>query len=131
MLRPQNLAMTPRAGVPCPPAIHQREEFAKSARAFRIHGTTSAPLRPILVLLGAVRLSACVQNTIKVESAWQAKVPRNRTFTRVLVVSGPPDVDARGAFESAMVAQLRSSTVQAVASCDATPLKDPLTRETV
>jgi hypothetical protein len=90
-----------------------------------------APVGPAFALLGAGWLSACAQNAVKVESAWPDGVPRNQTFTRVLVVGASPDIDTRCAFEWALVAQLKSSIVQAVASCDAMSLKDPLTRETV
>jgi hypothetical protein len=91
----------------------------------------TAPFSPLLAILGVVCLSSCAQNQVKVESAWQDNAPRNQTFTRVLVVGASPDVDARCAFEWAMVAHVRSETVQAVASCDSMSLKEPLTRETI
>jgi hypothetical protein len=89
------------------------------------------PFLPLLALLGVACLASCAQNQVKVESAWQENAQRSQTFTRVLVVGASPDIDARCAFEWAMVAHVRSETVQAVASCDSMSLKEPLTRETI
>ena len=94
-------------------------------------GAARTGFGPVLALLGVACVAACAQNTVKVDSAWQGSASRNQAFTRIFVVGGSPDVDSRCAFEWALVAQLKSSTVQAVASCDAMPLKDPLTREAV
>lgn len=89
------------------------------------------PVSPLFAFLSVVWLCSCAQNTVQVESAWQDNVPRNQTFTRVLVIGASPDIDARCAFEWAMVTHIKSDTVQAVASCDSMSLKEPLTRETI
>ena len=102
-----------------------------SSRSFGILQARTAPVTSALALVGALGLSACAQNTVKVQSAWQDNVPRKQTFTRVLVVGTSPDIDSRCAFEWALAAHLKSSAVQAVASCDAISLQEPITRETV
>jgi len=53
-----------------------------------------------------------------VESAWQDDAPRDKTFTRVLVVGLSPNYNIRCEYEWFMVSQIRSDATEAVASCD-------------
>jgi len=104
-------------------------------RAFRHLQTGSAPVGPMLLLLGAALLSLCAQQacarTAKVTSAWQDNVPHGQSFTRVLVVGVSPNVDQRCAFEYFLVSRINSESVQAIRSCDAVTKKNPLTLESI
>lgn len=65
------------------------------------------------------------------DGAWSEGVPRNQTFSRLLVVGVSPDINARCAFEEALVDSLRATGVTAKSSCTVLGTKVPLTREAV
>jgi hypothetical protein len=48
-----------------------------------------------------------------------------------LIVGISPDIDQRCRFERALASKIKSADTMAIVSCDAMPLKAPLTRETV
>jgi len=98
-------------------------------KAFRQRQTWCAACWP-MVLLSAAWLSGCAQQ-VKVTSTWQDNVPRNQSFTRVLVVGVSPDINQRCAFEQFLVSQISSQSTTAIASCDAVTKKNPLTRESI
>jgi len=100
------------------------------ARAFRDLQTRSAPVGPLLLLVGAICLSGSA-HAAKVTSAWQKDVPRNQSFTRVLVVGVSPNVNQRCAFEYLLASQINSESVKAVRSCDVVTKKDPLTLDSI
>ena len=102
-----------------------------NAQTFGSFQARAISVTRLLTVVGAICLSSCAQNEVRVESAWSDNVAHNQTFTRVLVVGVSPDIDARCAFEWGTVTHIRSKTVQAVASCDSMSLKEPLTRETI
>ena len=83
----------------------------------------------LLLLTAAVWLSGCAG--VSVQSAWQAGVPRNQTFGRVLIVGVSPDFNLRCAFEWDFASQVRSASTTAVSSCDAMTPEEPLTRENI
>jgi hypothetical protein len=74
-------------------------------------------LYPLLVLLLGVWQSGYAKHA-HVESKWQKNAPRDKSYTRVLVVGLSPDYNLRCEFEWFMVSQIRSESTQAVASCD-------------
>ncbi len=83
-----------------------------------------------LVLLGAGWLAAS-PSYASVEGEWAENVPRDQSFSRVLVVGISADLNQRCAFERAMAAKLRSENTEAFVSCDVMPPRAPLTRENV
>ena len=99
-------------------------------RAFTSQHVRSAPVGPMLCLIGAVLLSGCAQQP-QVKGAWQDGVSRNQSFTKVLIVGVSPHVNQRCKFEAFMASQLRSESVTAIRSCDAVTKKDPLTLESI
>lgn len=99
---------------PTPTAVRCARRIALSLYAVAIAGS----------------LGGCAQH-VTVQGNWKDGVAHNQTFTRVLVVGASPDVDTRCAFEWALASRIKSATVQAVASCDAMSLSEPLTRETI
>ena len=66
-----------------------------------------------------------------VESAWQDDAPRDKSYTRVLVVGLSPNYNIRCQFEWFMVSQIRSDATEAVASCDHMHSTEKLTVEGV
>jgi altronate dehydratase len=99
-------------------------------RTFLHQPTRSAPVGPLLLLLGAMCASGSVQ-AAKVTSKWQDNVPHNQSFTRVLVVGVSPNLNQRCAFEYLLASQMNSESVKAVRSCDVVTKKDPLTLESI
>jgi hypothetical protein len=85
--------------------------------------------RVLWLLTGALWLYGCAG--VSVKSAWQPGVPRNQTFSRVLVVGVSPDYDLRCAFESTFASQLQSASTTVFSSCDSMTPKEPLTRENI
>ena len=83
----------------------------------------------LLLLTATVWLSGCAG--VSVKGAWQEGVPRNQTFSRVLVVGVSPDRNLRCAFESTFASQLRSASTTVFSSCDEMTSKEPLTRENI
>ena len=91
------------------------------------------PLRARGTLLaGALALvGGCAMQRVTVTSAWPDTPRRDQNYSRVFVVGVSPDTNRRCAFEWALVSRLKSEHTQAVASCDAMSLQEPLTRATV
>jgi hypothetical protein len=84
----------------------------------------------VLLLAAAAALPGCAQQ-VRVNGSWQDDVARDQAYTRVLVVAVSPDVNQRCAFEQFLVVQIQGETTQAIASCRAMSLKDPLTIENI
>jgi len=82
-----------------------------------------------LLLTLTVSLSGCAGVSVKGE--WQAGVPHNQTFSRVLVVGVSPNRDLRCAFEATFVSQLTSPATTAISSCSTMSADEPLNRENV
>lgn len=99
-------------------------------QAFRRLPARSAPVGPMLLLIGATCLAGCAEHA-KVTSAWQDNVPHAKSFARVMVVGVTPDVNQRCAFEHFLASRMSSKSTTAFASCDAVTQKDPLTRESI
>jgi len=75
-------------------------------------------------------LSACTQ-PVRVDGSWGEGVPRDQSFSKVLVVGVSPDVNQRCAFEEDLANNLREASVVARASCRELGVKEPLTRENI
>lgn len=101
-------------------------------RAILLFGwmTPRAVPTALLLLAGATALSGCAQ-PVKVQGDWQEGVPRDQSFSRVLVVGISPDYNQRCAFEGFVANQLRSEATTAFTSCRVLSSKEPLTRENI
>ncbi len=89
---------------------------------------------PVLALLAAACLSGVLSGCsrqVVVDGAFSEGVARTGSFTNILVVGVSPDVNGRCAFEQALAADLRSTSVKATMSCSVMSTKEPLTRESV
>lgn len=96
------------------------------------HRSTSRNIAPAaaLLLAAATALPGCAQQ-VRVNGSWQDGVVHEQAYARVLVVAVSPDVNQRCAFEQFLVVQIQGETTQAIASCRAMSLKDPLTIENI
>lgn len=130
MLRANSSAVSSKAGARRAPAGITRVEYPVHSRPIRPLNAGTAPVRSMLLLLGAAWLAGCTP-AVTVTSAWQDSVPRNQSFKRVLVVGVSPDVRQRCPFERFLAFELESESTKAIASCDAVTQKDPLTRESI
>ncbi len=83
----------------------------------------------LLLLTATVWLSGCAG--VSVKSAWQPGVPRNQTFTRILIVGVSPNYNLRCTFESNFASQLRSASTTVFSSCSAMTSEVHLTRENI
>ena len=81
------------------------------------------------LLTATVWLSGCAG--VSVKSAWQPGVPRNQTFTRILIVGVSPNYNLRCTFESNFASQLRSASTTVFSSCSAMTSEVHLTRENI
>jgi hypothetical protein len=86
------------------------------------------PFTRAALLVATGLLAACTRG-VEIESTWLDEVPRNQSFSNVLVVGVTPNFNLRCRFERAMAASLRSASVKATASCAEMSMTDPLTRE--
>ena len=90
---------------------------------------------PRALLYTALALLVCAWQPgyarTSVESAWQDDAPRDKSYTRVLVVGLSPNYNIRCQFEWFMVSQIRSDATEAVASCDHMRSTEKLTVEGV
>jgi hypothetical protein len=68
---------------------------------------------------------------VRVDGDWEKDAARDQSFARVLVVGLSPHAGTRCDFESFMATQLRSTGVDAKASCSLMNTSDPLTRESI
>jgi hypothetical protein len=87
---------------------------------------------PLLLLIPfalAIGLLAGCTRQVTVESTWPENVPRNQSFSNVLVVGLSTNYSLRCRFERLMAASLRSKSVKATASCAEMTSKDPLTKD--
>lgn len=82
------------------------------------------------MLLGVLAVTGCAQS-VRVDGNWQEGVSRDQSFSRVLVVGLSPHAGTRCDFESFMATQLRSTGVDAKASCSLMNTEEPLTRESI
>jgi hypothetical protein len=87
-------------------------------------------LESMPMLLAASWLAGCSQ-PVKVTSAWKDDGHRGHAYQRVLVVGVSPNIDQRCAFEQILAAGLRSASTVVITSCEAMPLREKLTRESV
>lgn len=96
------------------------------------HRRTSRNVAPAaaFLLAAATALTGCAQQ-VRVNGSWQDDVVHEQAYARVLVVAVSPDVNQRCAFEQFLVVQIQGETTQAIASCRAMSLKDPLTIENI
>ena len=83
------------------------------------------------LLLLSVGWLAAFPSQASVTGAWADNVSRDKSFSRILIVGISPDVNQRCPFERAMASKIKSEKTVAIVSCDAMPLKTPLTRESV
>jgi hypothetical protein len=82
--------------------------------------------------LGLVLLAGCAGQPVTSTGAWREGVPRNQTFSKLLVVAASPDINQRCAFEQDLADSLRSASVAARSSCNEMGAdKVPLTRESI
>ncbi|NJD32864.1 MAG: hypothetical protein FIB04_13380 [Gammaproteobacteria bacterium] len=83
-----------------------------------------------LAVVGACLTAGCASDG-STSSAWATGAPRDKTYSKVLIVGVSASEDSRCMFENFMVSQLASPSTQAIASCrQATPVTPP-TRESV
>jgi hypothetical protein len=99
-------------------------------KAVRPPRTSYAGVAPILLLLGAVSLSGCGSQPTAA-GARQEGVPRDKSFTRILVVGVTPHVNQRCGFEFFLASQITSESTKGIRSCDAVKEKNPLTLESI
>lgn len=92
----------------------------------RSAGRGPAPLLLAVTLL----VTACTRPT-SVESEWAKDVPRDLTFSRVLVVGVTPSYNTRCRFERMMQDSLAVPGVTVTTSCSRMTSRDPLTREAI
>jgi hypothetical protein len=91
--------------------------------------TRKAALRTTLWLISMTWL--CGFAFADVKAGWQEGVPRNQSFTRVLIVGVTPDRNQRCHFELSLASEINSKTHQAIVSCDAMESDGKLTRENI
>lgn len=94
-------------------------------------GANRAPITLLLIAATAWISAGHAAEKVRVTGAWQAGVPHDLTFKRVLVVGISHDVDTRCRWERFLAAKLNGSVTQAVASCDAVTKVDPLSLESI
>jgi hypothetical protein len=90
---------------------------------------TSRSVQAWSVLAMAIGLWGC--SGVSVKGSWQDQAPRDRTYTRLLVIGVSPDRDVRCAFESTFASQLASAATTAISSCSKMSVQEPLARENV
>ena len=86
---------------------------------------------PLALGLAAAAVMAGCTGRPSVKSTWSDNVPRNQSFTRLLVVGVSPDYAQRCNFEYWMVRDLRSDKLAADASCSSMTKEEPLSRESI
>ena len=99
----------------------------------------SSTLRPVrmrcaaasLLLATAIVISGCAAESARVDGTFQASPRPTQAFSKVIVVGVSPNVNGRCAFERFMLSRLEGEVTEAVASCDVTDKKQPLTREVI
>ena len=84
----------------------------------------------LFLVLSAAWLAGC-ERQVRVESSWQENVPRDLSFTRILVVGISPNVNIRCDFEHFLATQVSSESVVAIPSCGKMSIKEPLTIESI
>jgi hypothetical protein len=105
-------------------------ELSVSATSVDQQRTTGPSFLAAVLLLSVVWLPAFPSHA-SVTGAWSENVSRDQSFSRVLVVGISPDVDQRCPFERVLASKIRGPNTVAIVSCDAMPLRTPLTRESV
>jgi hypothetical protein len=109
---------------------HTQESLVQE---FMARTVASCCARPALsaLLLGAALLAGCAGPQVRVSGTWQEGAPRDRAFSRVLVVGISPDLRQRCGFERYLAKRIESAATVAMASCDVVKQKEPLTRESI
>lgn len=82
------------------------------------------------LLVPLLALAACTRPT-RVDSAWSEGAPRDRGFSRILVIGVGPAYNTRCRFERMMRDSLNAIGARAETSCAYMSSKEPLSRETV
>ena len=88
------------------------------------------PYKSVLLLIFAIGLSSCSRQ-VQVDGDWEEGVPRDQTFTRVLVIGLSPYASGRCDFESFMTNQIRATGAEAKASCYLMNTSEDLTLESI
>ena len=82
--------------------------------------------------LAVAVMAGCAGQPVTSNGSWREGVPRDQTYSRLLVIGVSPDINQRCAFEQDLADSLRSATVAARSSCNVMGAqKEPLTREGV
>jgi len=99
--------------------------------------TTSPDGRPragalaaCLATAGLAVLAGCA-TTVSTHAEWNEGAPRDRAYSRLLVIGLTPDINQRCAFEDAVAQNLRNAAVTAKTSCAVLGTHEPITREAV
>jgi hypothetical protein len=83
------------------------------------------------LLMAAMALLAACASQSSVTTNWADGAPRDRVYSRVLVVAVTSDANARCMFEEFMASQLASAATQVFQSCDASATVTPPTRASI
>lgn len=79
-----------------------------------------------------IALAGCASGpSTTVTGQWKDKAALDQPFRHVLVVGVSADVNQRCPFERLLASRINEGTTTAIASCDATDKKAPLTRESI
>jgi len=84
-----------------------------------------------LLLFALAAASAACTRPTTVDSAWTEGVPRNQSFSKVVVVGVSPAYTTRCRFERMMMDSLNSPGVTAITSCSRMKSDEPLSREAI
>jgi hypothetical protein len=88
--------------------------------------------RKSLITALVIALAGCATGpSTTVTGQWKDKTALGQPFEHVLVVGVSADVNQRCPFERLLASRINEGTTTAVASCDATDKKAPLTRESI
>ena len=80
------------------------------------------------MLLG---IAACAGESAKVTSSFEGPARPTEPYHKIIVVAVSPDVNVRCPFERFLAARLEGEVTEAVASCEVTDKKQPLSRELI
>jgi hypothetical protein len=92
------------------------------------HNRSSGACVAVFAVLG---IAACAGESARVTSSFGASPRPTEPYHKVLVVGVSPDVNVRCPFERFLAARLEGDVTEAVASCEVTDKKQPLTRELI
>jgi hypothetical protein len=83
------------------------------------------------IVLALLAIAACAGESAKVSSSFEGSARPTEPYHKVIVVAVSPDVNVRCPFERFLAARLAGEVTEAVASCEVTDKKAPLTRELI